>query len=85
MIARRKAFMINVWHVLMLLAFNSITLFAAFYSGFYFGYKNKTGEAPKDTPLHKVWDEFGGVVETVTAPLKKKEPPEDEDNNAFYE
>jgi hypothetical protein len=78
--------MISIWHVLILLIFNTITLFAAFHSGFYFGHKNRTGEAPKDTPLQKVWSEFGGLVENITAPKKSPdEVIEEHKANAFYD
>lgn len=70
--------MINVWHVLMLLAFNSITLFAAFYSGFYFGHGI--------SPVRKIANTFGGIVETVTAPKKAPdEVIEEQKANAFYD
>lgn len=75
------ATLINIWHILIFLTFNTLTLFAAFYSGFYFGHK-----PGGISPVRKIANTFGGIVETVTAPKKTPgEVIEEHKANAFYD
>lgn len=72
--------MINIWHILIFLTFNTVTLFAAFYSGFYFGWMGKKGSPPARIPFVSTFEE---ILEGAKKERPRERIEEEEKENTF--